>query len=75
MSDLEVMKEQIAYLKYWQGVMVLTDLGLIGWLISNIRVSGLGLIVLAGLGIVALTFGIYMLHRRIERQIESLRDL
>jgi hypothetical protein len=55
--------------------MVLTDLGLIGWLATNVRASGMGLSVLAGLGIVALTVGIYLLHRRIERQIEALREL
>ena len=35
MSELDVAKEQIAYLKFWLGVMVVTDISLFGWLISN----------------------------------------
>lgn len=35
----------------------------------------MSLSVLAGLSIVALTVGIYVPHRRIERQIEALREL
>lgn len=75
MSELDIVKEQIAYLKYWQGVMVVTDLALIGWLISNIHGSAIALRVLAGIAVLALTLGIYLLHRRIERHIEALRNL
>jgi len=35
MSELDRIKEQIAYLKYWQGVMVVTDISLVGWLITS----------------------------------------
>ena len=35
MSELDVAKEQIAYLKFWLGVMVVTDISVVGWLISN----------------------------------------
>jgi hypothetical protein len=35
MPQLERLKEQIAYLKFWQGVLVVTDISLIGWLVSN----------------------------------------
>jgi hypothetical protein len=31
MSELDVAKEQIAYLKLWLGIMVVTDISLIGW--------------------------------------------
>lgn len=35
MSRLDKPQEQIAYLKFWLGVMVVTDISLVGWLVSN----------------------------------------
>jgi len=37
MSDLDGAKEEIAYLKLWLGIMIVTGIGLIGWLINNFR--------------------------------------
>ena len=34
MPELDRLKEQVAYLKLWQGIMVVTDLSLVGWLAS-----------------------------------------
>ena len=36
MSELDVAKEQIAYLKVWLGILVVTDISVFGWLISNL---------------------------------------
>src|SRR2546425_10197427 len=36
MSDLDVAKEEIAYLKIWLGILVVTDISTFGWLISNV---------------------------------------
>jgi hypothetical protein len=35
-SELDVAKEQIAYLKFWLGILVVTDISLFGWLLSNV---------------------------------------
>jgi hypothetical protein len=35
MSKLDVAKERIAYLKFWLGVLVVTDISLVGWLVSR----------------------------------------
>jgi len=75
MSELDVAKEQIAYLKFWLGVMVVTDISLFGWLISNAASTTLQLLVGACLAVIAITAGIAVLHRRIERQIQALRGL
>jgi hypothetical protein len=75
MSGLDVAKEQIAYLKFWLGVMVVTDISLFGWLISNATSTSLRLLVGACLAVIAITVGIVLLHRRIERQIQELRGL
>ena len=34
MARLDSVKEQISYLKYWQGIMVVTDITLVGWLLT-----------------------------------------
>ncbi len=39
MSELDVVKETIAYLKFWLGVMVVSDISLVGWLLSNAGVA------------------------------------
>ena len=35
MSELDHLKEEVAYLKFWLGIVVLTDISLAGWLISS----------------------------------------
>ena len=32
--ELDRLKEQVAYLKLWQGMMVVADISLVGWLAS-----------------------------------------
>jgi len=39
MSELDLAKETIAYLKFWLGVMVVSDISLVGWLLSNAGVA------------------------------------
>jgi hypothetical protein len=34
MAELDRVRERIAYLKLWQGIMVVTDISLVGWLIT-----------------------------------------
>ena len=75
MSELDVAKEQIAYLKFWLGILVVTDISLFGWLLSNAMSADLRMVLGGCFAAVALTLGILFLHRRIERQIESLREL
>ena len=74
MSELDVAKEQIAYLKFWLGILVITDISLFGWLLSNVGSANLLLVSGGCFAVVAITMGIILLHRRIERQIESLRE-
>jgi hypothetical protein len=67
-SELDRLKEQLAYLKYWQGIMVVTDISLVGWLVSTAASLRLYAIV----GVVFLTIGIVVLHRQIERCIDRI---
>jgi len=74
-SELDVAKEQIAYLKLWLGIMVVTDISLIGWFVGNYGQASTSLLVADLLAIAGVSAGIAELHRRIERQIEKLKGL
>ena len=75
MPELDRLKEQLAYLKFWQGIMVVTDISLVGWLVSTADGARALTVVLAIIGVVALTFGIVVLHRQIERRIDEIGRL
>ena len=75
MSELDVAREKIAYLKVWLGILVVTDISTFGWLISNVETATELLLWAAAIVVVALTVGIFLLHRRINRHIRSLKEL
>lgn len=75
MSDLDVVKEEIAYLKVWLGILVVTDISTFGWLISNVGEATTRLLWAAVIAVVGLSVGIFLLHRLIKRQIQSLKEL
>jgi len=75
MSALDHLREQVAYLKFWLGIVVVTDISLAGWLISSSDTAASYTVALAVLGLIALSAGIVFLHSRIERRIERIKDL
>ena len=75
MSDLDIAKEKIAYLKVWLGILLVTDISTFGWLVSNVDTATTLLLWAAVIVVVALTSGILLLHRRIDRHIQSLKEL
>jgi hypothetical protein len=34
-AALDRLREKLAYLKFWQGIMVVTDISLVGWIVST----------------------------------------
>jgi hypothetical protein len=75
MAELDRVRERISYLKYWQGIMVVTNISVLGWMISVIGDPPWGRFTLAAVGVIALSWGILDLHRRIDRRIDRLGDL
>lgn len=75
MSDLDVAKEEIAYLKVWLGILVVMDISTFGWLISNVTEATTLLLWAAVIAVVGFSAGILQLHRLIKRQIQSLKEL
>jgi len=75
MSELDRIKEQLVYLRFWLGIMVVTEITLVGWLISTPNTADPVLWSLAAVGVILLGFGIFLLHRQIERRIDEVRRL
>jgi hypothetical protein len=74
-SKVDKAKEQIAYLKFWLGVMVVTDISLVGWLISIPESEPRHKILGALAAVVVITMSAFAVHRRIEHRIDELEDL
>ena len=77
MSELDRLKEQLVYLRFWLGIMVVTEISLVGWLVSTAGTSGSDPVLwsFAAVSVVVLGFGIFALHRQIERRIEQIGRL
>jgi hypothetical protein len=75
MSQIDVVKEIIAYLKFWLGVMVVSDITLVGWLLTNAGVTSdlktYGAIISIGI----ITVSALFVHKRIEYLISTLKEL
>jgi len=75
MPELDGVKEQLVYLRLWLGIIVVAEIGLIGWVASAAETATLRLFWLAIVGIMVLGLGVLLLHRQIERRIEEIRSL
>ena len=65
MSETDVAKETIAYLKFRLGVMVVSDISLVGWLLSNAGITSEIKTYGAILGIGVITGSAFFMHKRI----------
>ena len=75
MSELDELKEKIAYLKVWLGVLLVTDISLLGWLASHAQET-INVLLLSGfLAMIVVSVFVLALHTRIEQAIKKLRDL
>ena len=75
MSELDHLREEVAYLKFWLGIVVVTDISLAGWLLSSSDTAAPYTVFFAVMGLILLSTGIVVLHRRIERRIVRIKEL
>jgi len=75
MSELDRLKEQLVYLRFWLGIMVVTEITLVGWLISTPIGSNTTLWFIGAFGAALLGSGVLLVHRQIERRIDQIGKL
>ena len=75
MSELDRVKEQLVYLRFWLGIMVATEVALVGWLISTAIGANVTLWFMGVFGAVVLAVGIFLVHRQVERRIDQIGKL
>ena len=75
MSELDRLKEQLIYLRLWMGIVVVAEISLLGWLASASESASGTVRWLAIATAVLLGFGIYLLHRQIQRRIDEIGRL
>ena len=75
MSEIDRLKEQLTYLRFWLGIMVVTEITLVGWLISTPIRSDATLWFMGVFGAFLLGSGIVLVHRQIERRIDQIGKL
>ncbi|MEA2073476.1 MAG: hypothetical protein U9O86_07815 [Campylobacterota bacterium] len=75
MAKIDEIKEELNYLKVWLGIIVLTAIGLISWLINNYEMASDVKIIGDIIAIIVLTVSIIMIDKNIKKKIKSLKDL
>lgn len=74
MSEIDKIKEEIGWLKIVFGLLIVTDISLIGWIARNIFIHSL--ILFAAIFIVALiTWIIMVINQRVYKALDDLGDL
>ncbi|TMH45446.1 MAG: hypothetical protein E6H54_05735 [Betaproteobacteria bacterium] len=73
--ELDRLKEEVANLKFWQGVAVVTLISVAGWLITNGAGTPVWTFVLAAAGVIFLAIGTIVLILRIKQRIERIGRL
>ncbi len=61
--------------KLWLGIVIVTDISLMGWLLGNFRSAEWPLILGDFMALIGVSWGCYSLHTRIESAIAKLEEL
>lgn len=69
---MERIKEELAYLRLWLGILAVADIGLVGWALTHLKTQP-PLLLLGGVVVAAAAFGgCAELHRQITRKLSEL---
>jgi uncharacterized membrane protein YadS len=75
MAKIDEIKEELNYLKVWLGIIVITTISLISWLINNYESSSSLKIIADIIAIVILTITILLIDKNIKKKIKALKEL
>ncbi len=75
MPELDGLKEELAYVRLWLGMLAVSEISLLGWTASAVATAPLRLLSLASVVIIVLGLVIFVLHGMITSRIERIRSL
>jgi hypothetical protein len=75
MPELDGLREELAYLRLWLGMLAVSEISLLGWIAAAVEAAPSRLLALAVAVIIALGLSIFRLHRGIEHRIGQIRSL
>jgi hypothetical protein len=75
MPELDALKEELAYLRLWLGMLAISEISLLGWFASALETARPRLLTLAIVVIIVLGVGVLLLHRETGRRITEIRSL
>ena len=75
MSELDHLREEVAYLKFWLGIIVVIEVSVAGWLVSAFDTAPSYAAFLAVCGLILFGTGIVILNRGIEQRISRIKEL
>jgi hypothetical protein len=75
MPELDGLKEDLAYLRLWLGMLAVSEISLLGWTASAVDTAPARLLSLAIVVIMVLGIGVFLLHRQIGFRIREIRSL
>jgi len=63
------------YLRLWLGIIVVAEISLLGWIASAAETASPRLFWLAAAAAILLAFGVFLLHRQINRHMDAIGRL
>lgn len=72
LAEIDRLKEELAYLKFWQGVVVVTLISLTGWLITSGAVAPAWTFLLAASGVIFLGIATIAFRLRVKQRIRKI---
>ena len=75
MSKKDRIELEIGWYKIIFGILVVTDLSLLGWTAQNLKTVNPILIVFSVISIVMITIGIYFVNKRVFKCLDKVEEL
>ena len=75
MAKIDEVKEELNYLKVWLGIVVITTISLISWLVNNYETGSFIKTIADIFSIFLLTITILIIDNKIKTKIKKLREL
>ena len=74
MARVDRLKEEIGWLKVPFGLLLVIDASLLGWLAQSYATAHPFLMFAAGIAVIAISIGIFLINRRAYRRIDDIEE-